>query len=58
MSLEPAPREGGRYLNSVPESEQKEVLWIEGTTRRFGGYTYFGEHSAKMLGWSNPRVKQ
>jgi len=30
-------------------SEEKELFWIEGTTRRFDGYNYFGNHPEKML---------
>lgn len=29
--------------------EQKKLYWIEGTTRRFDGYNYFGEHPEQML---------
>ncbi|KAL4883641.1 alpha/beta-hydrolase [Aspergillus karnatakaensis] len=32
-------------------SEVKELIWIEGTTRRFDGYKYFAEHPQKMVGW-------
>ena len=32
-------------------STEKELLWIEGTTRRFDGYNYFGQHPEKMLDW-------
>lgn len=34
-------------------AESKELFWIEGTTRRFDGYKYFGEQPEKMLGWFN-----
>ena len=34
-------------------SKDKERFWIEGTTRRFDGYNYFGEQPEKMLGWLN-----
>lgn len=30
-------------------SHDKELFWIEGTTRRFDGYNYFGNHPEKML---------
>ncbi|MGW4899980.1 alpha/beta hydrolase family protein [Streptomyces albidoflavus] len=29
----------------------KELLWIEGTTRRFDGYNYFPEHPERMIDW-------
>jgi esterase/lipase len=32
-------------------SPEKDLLWIEGTTRRFDGYNYFGEHPERMLNW-------
>jgi len=32
-------------------SDDKELLWIEGTTKRWDGYTYFARHPEKMLGW-------
>ncbi|KAL4872182.1 hypothetical protein BDV12DRAFT_193628 [Aspergillus spectabilis] len=32
-------------------AQEKELFWIEGTTRRFDGYNYFGEHPERMLGW-------
>lgn len=28
---------------------EKELFWIEGTTRRFDGYNYFGEHPKQMV---------
>jgi esterase/lipase len=34
----------------------KKLLWIEGTTRRFDGYNYFGEQPAEMLAWFNARM--
>ncbi|WED23233.1 lysophospholipase [Vibrio sp. JC009] len=31
----------------------KELFWIEGTTQRFRGYTYFSENPEQMLDWYN-----
>jgi esterase/lipase len=31
--------------------EEKKLLWIEGTTSRWKGYTYFQEHPEPMLEW-------
>jgi hypothetical protein len=31
--------------------EEKKLFWIEGTTQRFDGYNYFGEHPEQMLEW-------
>lgn len=39
-------------------SEEKELFWIEGTTRRFDGYNYFGQHPERMLAWFNAYVGQ
>ena len=35
-------------------SKDKKLFWIEGTTRRFDGYNYFGEHPDLMLDWPTP----
>lgn len=32
-------------------TDDKELFWIEGTTDRHHGYTYFSEHPEKMLEW-------
>jgi len=32
-------------------SEDKKLFWIEGTTRRFDGYNYAGQHPELMLEW-------
>lgn len=32
-------------------SKEKELVWIEGTTRRFDGYNYFAEKPREMLEW-------
>lgn len=34
-------------------TEEKDLFWIEGTTRRFDGYNYFGEHPERMTAWFN-----
>ncbi|MFF0712217.1 alpha/beta hydrolase [Streptomyces bauhiniae] len=34
-------------------SEEKKLLWIEGTTRRFDGYNYFPENPEQMIDWFN-----
>lgn len=38
-------------------SEEKELFWIEGTTRRFDGYNYFSENPATMLEWLGKYTK-
>ncbi len=32
-------------------AEQKDLFWIEGTTRRWDGYNYFSRNLSKMLAW-------
>ena len=32
-------------------SEEKELIWIEDTDRRFDGYNYFASHAEQMVGW-------
>ena len=34
-------------------TSRKELFWIEGTKRRWDGYTYFTRHPEKMLAWFN-----
>ena len=36
---------------------EKDLLWIEGTTRRWDGYTYFQNNPAPMLEWFNRYMK-
>jgi uncharacterized protein len=31
--------------------EEKKLVWIEWTTRRFDGYNYFGEHPEVAIDW-------
>lgn len=37
-------------FDNIPTPE-KELYWVEGTTRRWDGYTYFSSHPEKMLAW-------
>lgn len=40
-------------------SKEKELLWIEGTTRRFkDGYNYFGRHPEKILALFDDHMKR
>jgi hypothetical protein len=34
-------------------TEQKELIWIEGTNRRFDGYNYLPSKPKPMLEWFN-----
>lgn len=36
---------------------EKELFWIEGTTRRWVGYNYFGENPERLLGWFDRFMK-
>ncbi len=38
-------------------SEHKELFWIEGTTRRWVGYNYFGDHPERLVGWFDRFMK-
>lgn len=33
------------------DPKDKKLFWIEGTTERYDGYTYFGTHPEELLGW-------
>ncbi|MFC3613645.1 alpha/beta hydrolase family protein [Lutimaribacter marinistellae] len=43
--------EDGEKTFELLGSAEKEFFWIEGTTRRFDGYNYFGEHPEQMIAW-------
>lgn len=36
---------------------QKKLFWIEGTTRRWDGYTYFAKDPSQMLEWFDTYMK-
>jgi hypothetical protein len=37
---------------------EKELFWIEGTTRRFkDGYNYFGRHPEKVIAFFDQHMK-
>ena len=42
--------------DAIPGSEKK-LYWIEGTTQRFHGYTYFSDHPEQMIDWYNTYSK-
>ncbi|UTW62467.1 alpha/beta hydrolase [bacterium SCSIO 12741] len=39
-------------FDAIPHTD-KDLYWIEGTTQRFKGYTYFSEHPEQMIDWYN-----
>ena len=44
------PEDVQSIYDAIP-AEQKKLVWIEGTTRRFDGYNYFGEHPEVPIDW-------
>ncbi len=44
------PADVQEIFDAIPAAE-KELFWIEGTTRRWDGYAYFAKHPARILGW-------
>jgi hypothetical protein len=46
------PEDVQSIYDAIP-GEQKKLVWIEGTTRRFDGYNYFGEHPEVPIDWFN-----
>ena len=37
--------------------KEKKLFWIEGKTKRFDGYNYFGEHPEQMLDFFDTYMK-
>jgi hypothetical protein len=46
------PEDVQAIYDAIPV-EDKELHWIEGTTRRFDGCNYFGEHPEVAIDWFN-----
>ena len=44
------PTDVQTMFDDIPISD-KELLWIEGTTKRWDGYTYFARNPTKILAW-------
>ncbi|MFG3200170.1 alpha/beta hydrolase family protein [Streptomyces sp. NPDC048208] len=44
------PEDVQSIYDAIPAEDKKRV-WIEGTTRRFDGYNYFGEHPEVAIEW-------
>ncbi len=51
------PRDGQEIFDRI-SSNEKEMFWIEGTTRRFDGYNYFGKNPEKMLAFFDRHMKK
>ncbi len=50
------PEDVQSIYDAIPV-EDKKLHWIEGTTRRFDGYNYFGEHPEIPIDWFNSHGK-
>jgi hypothetical protein len=46
------PSDVQTIYDNIPVRD-KRLLWIEGTSRRFDGYNYLGEHPEPMIEWFN-----
>lgn len=44
------PDDVQKTFDLIPVKEKK-LFWIEGTTKRFVGYNYFGEYPEQMIEW-------
>ena len=51
------PEDGQKSFDLLGSTE-KDLFWIEGTTRRFDGYNYFGQNPDRMIGWFDRFIKQ
>jgi len=50
--------EDGQKTFDLLGSKEKELIWIEGTTRRFkDGYNWFGRHPEKVLAFLDKYMK-
>jgi hypothetical protein len=49
-----APPPGSREGDPV---EDKELFWIEGSTRRLDGYNYFPNNPDQMIEWFDKHMK-
>ena len=46
------PEDVQAIYDAIPVSDKK-LYWIEGTTQRFHGYTYYSENPEQMIEWYN-----
>lgn len=49
--------EDGEKTFDLLGAAEKELFWIEGSTRRWVGYNYFGQHPENLLGWFDKYMK-
>ncbi|MDR7275962.1 alpha/beta hydrolase [Catenuloplanes atrovinosus] len=45
------PEDVRAVFDGIPDGVDKDLFWIEGTTRRWDGYRYFAEHPERILAW-------
>ena len=50
------PDDVQKTFDLIPHKDKK-LFWIEGTTKRFVGYNYFGEHPEMMIRWFDKFMK-
>ncbi|THC87222.1 hypothetical protein EYZ11_013333 [Aspergillus tanneri] len=50
------PRDVQQIFDNIPVADKK-FFWIEGTTRRWDGYTYFLRHPKQMIEWLDKQMK-
>ena len=50
------PTDVQKTFDLIPGNDKK-LFWIEGTTKRFIGYNYFGEHPEMMIEWFDTYMK-
>jgi esterase/lipase len=46
------PEDVQTIYDAIPVGD-KQLFWIEGTTQRFRGYTYYSENPVQMIEWYN-----
>jgi alpha-beta hydrolase superfamily lysophospholipase len=46
------PEDVQAIYDAIPVKDKK-LFWIDGTTERFRGYTYYSEHPEQMIDWYN-----
>jgi uncharacterized protein len=47
------PRDVQSIYDAIPV-EEKKLVWIQGTTRRFDGYNYLSKHPEVAIDWFAP----
>ncbi len=50
------PSDVQHIFDNMPVKDKK-LFWIEGTTRRWDGYTYFPEHPEQLIDWFDTHMR-